>query len=155
MYDPCWSERILDEVARNLVANHVATTPQATAMLNAMCGAFNAATVADEEIARLEPMMTNDPKDRHILAAAAIGTADMLVTLNIRGFPPAACEPLSVEPVHPDRFLLDLYRLDKDSIHTALAMQAAALTRLPMSLTDILHRLDPTVPGFARALRAG
>jgi hypothetical protein len=83
MYDPCWSERILDEVARNL----------------------------------------------------------------------AACEPFSVEPVDPDRFLLDLYRLDEDAIHTALALQAAALTRPPMSLTDILDRLEPTVPGFARALR--
>jgi predicted nucleic acid-binding protein len=153
LYDPCWSERILDEVARNLVANRVATAPQAAAMLEAMCGAFDAATVADEEIARLEPMMTNDPKDRHVLAAAAFGNADVLVTLNLRDFPSAACEPFSVEPVDPDRFLLDLYRLDEDAIHTALALQAAALTRPPMSLTDILDRLEPTVPGFARALR--
>jgi predicted nucleic acid-binding protein len=154
MYDPCWSERILDEVARNLVANGVATAPQAAAMLEAMRGAFDAATVGDEEIARLEPMMTNDPKDHHVLAAAAIGNADVLVTLNLRDFPPAACEPLSVEPVHPDRFLLDLYRLDKDAVRTALALQAAALTRPSMSPTDILDRLEPTVPGFAGALRA-
>jgi hypothetical protein len=154
MYAPCWSERILDEVARNLVANRVATAPQAAAMLDAMRGAFDAATVTDEEITRLEPTMTNDPKDRHVLAAAAIGTADVLVTLNLRDFPPAACEPLSVEPVHPDGFLLDLYRLDKDAILAALSLQAAALTRPPMSLTDILDRLDPTVPGFARAMRA-
>jgi predicted nucleic acid-binding protein len=154
VYDPCWSERILDEVARNLVANRAATAPQAAAMLEAMRGAFDAATVADEEIARLEPTMTNDPKDRHVLAAAAAGNADMLVTLNLRDFPSTACEPLSVEPVHPDRFLLDLYRLDKDAIRTALSLQAAALTRPPMSLTDILDRLEPTVPGFAQALQA-
>lgn len=154
MYDPCWSERILGEVARNLAANRAATEAQAAAMLEAMRGAFDAATVADEEIARLEPTMTNDPKDRHVLAAAAAANADMLVTLNLRDFPPAACEPFSVEPVDPDRFLLDLYRVDKDAIHRALALQAAALTRPPMSAADILDRLEPTVPGFTRGLRA-
>jgi hypothetical protein len=40
-------------------------------MLDAMRGAFNAATVAAEEIARLDPAMTNAAKDRHVLAAAA------------------------------------------------------------------------------------
>lgn len=154
MYDPCWSERILDEVARNLVANRVATAPKAAAMLDAMRGAFDAATAAHEEIARLEPKMTNDPKDRHVLAAAAAGNADVLVTLNLRDFPPATCEPLSIVPVHPDRFLVDLYELDQNAIRTALSLQAAALTRPPMSLADVLERLDPTVPRFARALRA-
>ncbi len=154
MYDPCWSERILDEVARNLVGNRVATPPQAVAMLDAMRGAFDAATVAAEEIARLEPAMTNDPKDRHVLAAAAAAQTDTLVTLNLRDFPPAACEPLSVEPVHPDRFLCDLYRLDPDAMRAALALQAAALTRPPMSVDDVLDRLTGTVPRFAQALRA-
>jgi hypothetical protein len=154
MYDPCWSERILDEVARNLVGNGVATAPQATAMLDAMRGAFDAAAGTAEEIARLEPAMTNDAKDRHVLAAAAAAQADTLVTLNLRDFPPAACEPLSIEPVHPDRFLLDLYRIDPDAMRTAIALQAEALTRPPMSVAEVLDRLAPTAPRFAQVLRA-
>jgi predicted nucleic acid-binding protein len=153
MYDPYWSERILDEVARNLVGNGVASARQATAMLDAMRSAFDAATVAAEEIARLEPAMTNDTKDRHVLAAAASAQTDMLVTLNLRDFPLTACEPLSVEPVHPERFLLDLYRIDPEAMRTAIALQAAALTQPPMSVADVLDRLAVSVPRFTRALR--
>jgi hypothetical protein len=56
--------------------------------------------------------MANDPKDRHVLAAAVASDAQAVVTLNLKHFPNAACEPLAIEPLHPDNFLLDLYSLD-------------------------------------------
>jgi hypothetical protein len=33
LYDPCWSERILDEVGRNLIAKRGATNTQAKGLL--------------------------------------------------------------------------------------------------------------------------
>lgn len=154
IYEPCWSERILEEVTRNLVENDAADTASAARMIDAMRGAFDAATVEPFKIANLESKMTNDPKDRHVLAAAVATEAAIVVTLNLRDFPRAACEPHSVEPVHPDKFLLDLYTLDPDAMQLALSLQAAALTRPTMAVADILHRLAPTVPGFARTLHA-
>lgn len=56
--------------------------------------------------------MTNDPKDRHVLAAAVASGAQVVVTLNLKDFPPESCEPLAIEPLHPDVFLMDLYGLD-------------------------------------------
>jgi hypothetical protein len=44
-YDPLWSERILDEVARNLIADRRATEQQVERLLAAMRGAFDAASV--------------------------------------------------------------------------------------------------------------
>ncbi|MDZ4235884.1 MAG: PIN domain-containing protein, partial [Dietzia sp.] len=40
----------------------------------------------------LVPTMTNDAKDRHILAAAIRGGAEVLVTFNTRDFPVQAVE---------------------------------------------------------------
>lgn len=116
-----------------------------------MCGAFGAAAVPEDAIAQLESAMTNDPEDRHVLATAS--DAQAIVTLNLRHFPITACEPLAIEPLHPDSFLLDLYSLDSNGVWGALERQAATLTRPPMTTNDLLDRLAVTVPNFARRLR--
>ncbi|MFI5003637.1 MAG: PIN domain-containing protein [Solirubrobacterales bacterium] len=152
-YDPCWSERILGEMTRNLIAKRGATDTQTEGLLDAMRQAFDTATVPEQAIARLEPAMTNNPKDRHVLATAAVANAQVIVTLNLKHFPSSACEPLAVEPVHPDAFLLDLYSLDPDMALDAVARQATALPRPPMTVDELLDRLAATVPNFAQALR--
>jgi hypothetical protein len=120
LYEPCWSKRILDEAASNLMADGRATEAQAHHMLDAMRGAFDAASVPHEVIARLEPAMTNEAKDRHVLATAVAGDAQTIVTLNLKHFPSDACKPFAVEPLHPDVFLLDLYDLDPQATYTAI-----------------------------------
>jgi hypothetical protein len=42
---------------------------------------------------------------------------------------PQACEPLGVESIHPDDFLLDLHDLNPGAVRAALEQQAADLTR--------------------------
>ena len=49
-------------------------------------GAFDAASVPHEAIARLEPAMTNEAKDRHVLATAVASDAQTIVTLNLKHF---------------------------------------------------------------------
>ena len=46
-----------------------------------------------------------DPNDRHVLAAAVRGKADVLVTANLRHFPASTLEKYGIEPLHPDTFL--------------------------------------------------
>jgi predicted nucleic acid-binding protein len=75
LYDPYWSERILDEVARNLIVDGRATEDQAARLVAAMDAAFDGAAVPEDAITRLEPAMTNDPKARHVLAAAVASEA--------------------------------------------------------------------------------
>jgi hypothetical protein len=75
------------------------------------------------------------------------------VTLNLKDFPPEACEPFAIEPLHPDVFLLDLYGLDSDDVYEALKRQAAALSRPPMTPDELLDRLEVTVPSFVQTIR--
>jgi hypothetical protein len=97
--------------------------------------------------------MTNDAKDRHVLAAAVASEAQAIVTLNTKDFPEAACEPFAVEIMDPDAFLLDLMNLAAKEVCGVLARQVAALRRPPITMTDLLERLAVTVPQFAE--RAG
>jgi hypothetical protein len=43
-----------------------------------------------------------DPNDRHVLAAAIRGRADVIVTLNIRDFPGHVLAPYGIVAQHPD-----------------------------------------------------
>ena len=48
-----------------------------------MRAAFEEAEVDAAEIERLEPAMTNDEKDRHVLAAAVAADSERIVTLDL------------------------------------------------------------------------
>jgi predicted nucleic acid-binding protein len=153
LYEPRWSEHILDEVRRNLIAKRGATDTQAGGLLDAMRRAFDTAAVSEGAIEHLEPAMTNDPKDRHVLATAIAANAQVIVTLNLKHFPPNACEAFGIEPLNPDAFLLDLHSLDPDSTFEVVERQAAALTRPSMTVEELLDRLAATVPNFVQTLR--
>jgi len=60
-----------------------------------------------------------DPDDRHVVAAARAGRADVIVTDNLADFPPAAL-PTSIARQSLDDFLLDVFDL-----HPAQALTAA------------------------------
>jgi predicted nucleic acid-binding protein len=153
LYTPLWSARILEEMTRNLVERQI-TEEQAARIEVAMREAFEEAEVDAAEIERLEPAMTNDAKDRHVLAAAVAADSELIVTFDLDDFPPEACEPLGVEATHPDDFLLDLHDLNPDAVRAALEQQAADLNP-PWPLDELLGALTTAgVPRFADAIRA-
>ena len=47
-----------------------------------------------------------DPNDRHVLAAAIAGNADVIVTLNLKDFPTDRLARYGIEAQHPDTFLI-------------------------------------------------
>jgi predicted nucleic acid-binding protein len=154
-YDLLWSERILDEAERNLVADGRVDASGARRLRNAMTAAFDDAIVPDDAIAQLEGAMTNDPKDRHVLAAAVASEAQAVITLNLDDFPSASTDPFGVEALHPDEFLMVLHALDPDFAVELVRRQAADLKNPPHSVEAVLDFLSLTVPTFAAAIRGG
>ena len=153
LYTPLWSVRILEEMTRNLVEQRI-TEEQAARIEQAMRQAFEEAEVDPAEIERLEPAMTNDPKDRHVLAAAVAADSELIVTFDLYDFPPEACDPVGVEAIHPHEFLLDLYDLDPEGVRAALEQQAGDLNP-PWPLDELLRALTKAgVPRFVDAVRA-
>ncbi|MBN1174290.1 MAG: PIN domain-containing protein [Micromonosporaceae bacterium] len=150
LYQPRWSPTILDEVRR-----HVPVPPAAIerriAFMNA---AFEDALVTGYE--SLIDQMGNDPKDRHVLAAAVTAEADSIITCNLRDFPYAACQPHGVVAEHPDTFLLDLWVRERRVLLRVLGEQAASTGRRGVRMTtqQILDYLAKAGAGrFVAAVR--
>jgi hypothetical protein len=83
-----------------------------------------------------------DPGDRHVLAAAVRCGAQSIVTNNLKDFPRGSLEPLGIEAIHPDRFILDLLELREGVVLQCLHEQCAALRHPPVTLPDLVFRLE-------------
>jgi hypothetical protein len=142
---------VLGEVERNLPKVSRTVTPtKARCRIDMMRTNFPDALVTGHEA--LIPIMANDPKDRHVLAAAIRGDAAVIVTANLGDFPADALQPYDITAVHPDDFLLD--QLDLYPRATVLCMrgQIAAYNNPAMSVAEFLKHFSRTVPKFANAV---
>lgn len=151
LYRPILTTEILDEVARNLVKSGKASEASAARLVAAIGAAF--ADDVGEPAPALVAAMTNDPKDRHVLAAAVEAGAGVVVTANLRDFPREALEPWSVQAKHPDEFLADLFWLSPARVVGVLAEQAQGYGNPPLGFAELVDILARTAPNFAALVR--
>jgi predicted nucleic acid-binding protein len=149
-YRVLWSADVLDEVEGAL--RKVGVHPdKASKRVQRMRDTFPDALVTGYEA--LIPAMTNDPKDRHVLAAAVRADAAVIVTNNLRDFPPAALDPYDINAVHPDDFLLDQLDLYPMPTIRCVQDQIAAYRNPAMSVDAFLSNFAKTVPRFTEEIR--
>jgi hypothetical protein len=94
-----------------------------------------------------------DPDDRHVLAAAIRAGAQVIVTLNLKDFPPRRLAGFEIVARHPDDFVLDLADLEPGVVIAVAKQQRAALkhpTFTPDEFVDCLRRQG--LPGVAAFL---
>jgi len=147
-FDVYWSEAILAETRSTLIEVHGASETQADKIIGAMKGAFDGSIVPAEQIDRLIPAMTNNEKDRHVLAAAKAIGAEQIVTFNLKDFADEHTAPLGIEAIHPDDFLLNQLSLDAQVVMNVLRKQAGAFKNPPWTLDVLLGALRASAPRF-------
>jgi predicted nucleic acid-binding protein len=143
-YIPHWTDRIWDEVLRNLQSRRGLTPQQTDHLLSQVKEHFPEAFVTGYE--RFIDLMSNDPKDRHVVAAAVRCNAQVIVTSNLKDFQPEALAEWGIEAQHPDDFLLYQYDLNPAVVVSKLHVQASNIGR---SLSALLNTLRIGVPTFA------
>jgi predicted nucleic acid-binding protein len=147
-YQLYWSEAILEEVRRNLVATRTTDDERAVRVVTVMSDAFPEALVTGHE--PLIGSMKNHPKDRHVTAAAVKAGAQVIVTSNLKDF----CDlPEGIEAQTPDEFLCNLLDLEPEGMAARLTDQAAGLKRPQVTFEQLLVALAKTVPEFVEAVR--
>lgn len=115
-FEVVWTERILEEVERNVLADNADIDPERFRRhtLGAMRAAFPDATaepLAEDELA----VTAIDLDDRHVVAAAVAAGADAIVTINVRHFPASALNPAGLAVLTPG-LLLDMLETSQPSL---------------------------------------
>jgi hypothetical protein len=98
-----------------------------------------------------------DPDDRHILAAAIVARADVIVTCDPRDFPAEALNPYHVQAWHPDAFIRRMIDLAPVAVVDAVRKQRASLINPPVGMVELLalferRGLVETVTGLRRLM---
>ncbi len=83
-----------------------------------------------------------DPNDRHVLAAAIHSGANIIVTLNLKDFPPEILDAYNVTAQHPDDFVLGLIGFDKELALFAMRQHRASLKNPPETPAEYLTKLE-------------
>ena len=152
LFRPLWSEDVLTELTKNLVRNGE-DAKLVEKRVGTMRRYFADAMVIG--YGDLVPTMTNDVKDRHVLAAAVRGGAEVLVTFNTKDFPVESVETFDLEVVHPDDFLLDQLDLYHAPTLRTMVELVEGYDSPTMVMDDFLLALARAgVPKFADAARS-
>jgi predicted nucleic acid-binding protein len=143
MYQPLWSELILDEWQESLEKRFGDNPGPVLAKRKQIEAAFPGAMVVPPQ-SLIDALDLPDANDRHVLAAAIVGRADAVVTANLKHFPPEICSQYDVEIIHPDTFLVNVIDLDQDRAVKACQKHRAVLKNPPFTQEEFVERFSAT-----------
>jgi len=145
MYRPLWSDEILQEVGNALESKIKLTETQRQRRIAKMRDAFPEATIQPASCLAASLEGIPDEGDKHVLAAAITGHAQVIVTSNIKDFPAAYLSQFDILRQTPDDFLIHQFHLNRSLVLDKLDAQAVNIRR---QRVDILTTLKIVAPKF-------
>ena len=101
----------------------------------------------------IQSLSLPDPDDRHVLAAAIEGGAEVILTYNLRDFPDAVLQAYGIEAMHPDEFLCEIMADDPDLVLSVIEGMRTKRKRPEISPSELLERLGRlSIAGFVKML---
>lgn len=127
LYEPRWSARILEEWAR--ATAKIGAEVMARGEVALLRARWPGAEVLVPDAA-LVRFWLPDPNDIHVLAAAVLGHADLIITLNAQDFPRDLLQAEGLKRADPDGFLCDLFAQSPGSVRGVVDAVVAEACRL-------------------------
>jgi hypothetical protein len=152
---PRWTTQIHEEWMRNLLADRPELDPaKIERRRDQMDAALDDCLITGYETL-IPTLQLPDADDRHVLAAAIHAQADVILTSNLRDFPPTVLAPHGLVRQAPDEFLAWLVEQHPAEVQAVIEEMRARKTRPPVSLAEMLQKLArQNLPQFVARLRA-
>jgi predicted nucleic acid-binding protein len=92
---------------------------------------------------RLIPRLSlPDEGDRHVLAAAIQAKANVIVTNNLKDFPPEVLREFEIEAQTPDEFVMNLLDLAAEDVYEAAEAHRLSLKNPAKTVAEYLNTLE-------------
>jgi len=137
-----WSEGVHEEWMTRLLANRPDLSREKLERTRMLMDkhAEDALVTGYENL--IEGLHLPDPDDRHVLAAAIRGRADVIVTANVKDFPADVLTPFEIETQHPDEFIRHLLDLAPGVVIKAAEDHRESLLNPAKTVTQYLEMLE-------------
>ena len=136
-----WSGLIHDEWIGNVLRQRPDLRPEDLQRTRTLMDAH----VRDSLVTGFERLIPTielpDTNDRHVVAAAIHCGASLIVTFNLRDFPPARLDEYHLAARHPDDFIRDLLAAHPVRVCDAAARHRQALKNPPKTVDEYLNTL--------------
>lgn len=151
-FTPLWSARILEEWRRAAARLNPVAAAQAEGEIALIRSRWPHAEV-DPKPSDEARLYLPDENDIHVLASAIAGSADVLLTVNVKDFPRGTLHEEGIRRDEPDHFLTTLFIRDPDMVR-AVADQvwdkAQGMEGCPYTRRALLKKAR--LPRLAKAL---
>ena len=151
-YQARWTEQILDECFTNLITNRPDIPPAYLDRTRALMGVAVPDATVDGYDHLIVHLVLPDPDDRHVLAAAVVANAEVIVTSNLADFPASVLAEHGIRALSPDTFVHLLIDVDPEAVADVVDSQAADLKNPPKSTAQLLDGLE--VVGLTKSVAA-
>lgn len=155
LYRATWTEAIHEEWIRNLLEVRPDLSREQLERTRQLMNqhALDALITGYEYL--IPTLELPDPDDRHVLAAAIHGKAEVIVTYNLSDFPATILARYGIEAHHPDDFITSLFDLNPGVVVEAVRRQRQSLRHPPKTAEELLtvleqQRLVETVKALRR-----
>ncbi len=155
-YRPVWTAQILEETRSSILRRRPdLDEARVSKRITAMKLAFEDAEISSAIVqAQLAAVPGSVPEhDRHVVAAALAGRADVIVTSNRRHFPAEGLAAVGLLVESPDDFLIDQWYLNAPAVAELLVLMALQTRKPALSPEAVLGLLGRSVPSFVTTVR--
>lgn len=142
LYRAKWSHMIHDEWIRNVLKDRPDLSEEKLARTRQLMDAHVRDCLVQDFERLIDSVELPDPDDRHVVAAAIRGRADVIVTYNLKDFPEEKLRPYGIAAQHPDEFLVHLLGLAPGTVCGAVRTHRARLQNPGKSVDEYLDMLE-------------
>jgi hypothetical protein len=137
-----WTDRIHDEWIRNLLQNRPDLKREQLEKTRQLMNAATRDALVEGYDGLIDSVKLPDEDDQHVLAAAIHAHAGIIVTFNLKDFPPKTLRQHKVEAIHPDNFVMRLFKMDSGAVCEAARQHRARLRNPSKSVEEYLLTLS-------------